>query len=67
MGNNKDVEPIIIRPQKGKQEVFLSSPADICIYGGAAGGGKTFALLLECLRHIDNKRFEAVIFRQSKP
>ena len=58
---------IIICPQQGKQELFLRSPADICIYGGAAGGGKTFAILLECLRHIDNPRFEAVVFRQSKP
>ena len=47
--------------------MFLRSPADICIYGGAAGGGKTYALLLECLRHTDNKAFEAVIFRQTKP
>jgi hypothetical protein len=27
-----------IRPQEGPQERFLSSNADICIYGGAAGG-----------------------------
>ena len=67
MTKNNDIQPIIIAPQKGKQEQFLSSTADICIYGGAAGGGKTYALLLECLRNIDNKHFEAVIFRQSRP
>ena len=65
--NNLEIEPIIIRPQKGRQESFLRSSADICIYGGAAGGGKTYALLLECLRHIDNEHFEAVIFRRSRP
>lgn len=53
-----------IRPQAGPQEKFLSSSADICIYGGAAGGGKSFALLLEPLRHIDNSGFGAVIFRR---
>ena len=31
---------IIIRPQQGKQELFLRSPADICIYGGAVGERK---------------------------
>jgi hypothetical protein len=30
---------------------FLSTPADICIYGDAAGGGKTVGLILEQLRH----------------
>lgn len=30
-------ETIEIRPQPGPQEAFLSSPADIAIYGGAAG------------------------------
>ena len=68
MNKKADAKPVItIRPQQGKQELFLRSPADICIYGGAAGGGKTYAILLECLRHIHNPRFEAVIFRQSRP
>jgi hypothetical protein len=30
-----------IAAQPGRQTEFLRSPADMCIYGGAAGGGKT--------------------------
>lgn len=54
-----------IRPQPGPQEVFLSTSADIALYGGAAGGGKTYALLLENLRHKDNSGFGSVIFRRN--
>lgn len=54
-----------IRPQPGPQENFLATSADIALYGGAAGGGKSFALLLEPLRHINNKDFGAVIFRRT--
>jgi len=54
----------IIRPQPGKQMMFLSSAADIVIYGGAAGGGKTFGELLEPVRHVNNPGFGGVIFRQ---
>lgn len=55
----------LIRPQPGPQEKFLRCPADICIYGGAAGGGKSYAGLLEPLYHIDNPDFECVIFRRT--
>ena len=32
---------------------------------GAAGGGKSWSLLYEALRHVDNPKFEAVIFRRN--
>lgn len=49
------------------QVPFLSSPADIAIFGGAAGGGKSYAALLEPLRHVHNPRFGAVVFRRTYP
>jgi len=54
-----------LAPQAGPQTQFMASSADIIIYGGAAGGGKTYALLLEALRHKDVKSFGAVIFRHN--
>lgn len=58
-------EAKVLRPQPGPQEMFLATSADICIYGGAAGGGKTYGLLLEPLRHKNNPKFGAVIFRKN--
>jgi predicted phage terminase large subunit-like protein len=56
-----------IRPQKGPQERFLASSADIAIMGGAAGCGKSVALLMEPLRHVGNQHFGGVIFRRTSP
>lgn len=60
-------DAVIIRPQAGPQEKFLSTPADIAIYGGQAGGGKTWSLVAEPLRHINNPGFRTVIFRRTFP
>ena len=54
-------------PLPGPQEKFMRSQADIAIYGGGAGGGKTFCLLMEPLRHVNNPRFGAVFFRRTSP
>jgi hypothetical protein len=57
-----------IAAQPGPQTEFLRSPADICIYGGAAGGGKTAGLILEPLRHVGRvANFTAVFFRRTMP
>lgn len=56
-----------ISPQPGPQWAFLSTPADIAIYGGAAGGGKTYALILEAARGSSYKNFSGVIFRRTYP
>lgn len=55
----------ILRPQAGPQERFLATPASICVYGGSAGSGKTYAELLVPLRYIDVKGYGAVIFRKN--
>jgi hypothetical protein len=57
----------VIKPQPGYQLKALSSKADIVIGGGSAGVGKTFVLLLEFLRHIDNPNWGGVIFRRTSP
>lgn len=54
--------------QPGPQLAFLASPAHICIYGGAAGGGKTFGLLLDAMRYCGTTPgYVAIIFRRTYP
>ena len=49
--------------QSGGQEKLLSTPADITIYGGMRGGGKSYALLMEALKDIRNPNFRSVVMR----
>lgn len=68
-------EVLELRPQAGPQEQFLESDADILIYGGMAGGGKTWGLLYDPLRYIAPtetdpngvRGFSGVIFRRTNP
>ena len=57
-----------ISAQAGPQTEFLQTAADMCIYGGAAGGGKTVGLILEPLRYVGRvPGFTAVFFRRTTP
>lgn len=54
-----------IRPQKGPQEIALACPADILLYGGQAGGGKTYKLLMGHLRWHHHRAFRSIFFRRT--
>lgn len=54
-----------IKPQPGPQEQFSACSADIAIYGGSAGGGKTYSLLMEAARWFQVPNYRAVVFRRT--
>lgn len=54
-------------PHPGPQTKFLQSSAEIAVYGGQRGGGKSFALLLDCARGTHVNGYGAVIFRRTEP
>ena len=67
-----EVTPVIEKiwkPNTGKQELYLSLPDSIFeqFYGGAAGGGKTEALLMRPIlrQWTDNSRFQGIILRRT--
>jgi predicted phage terminase large subunit-like protein len=60
-----ELNEIAIGPQAGPQTAFIGCQADIAFYGGAAGGGKSFGLLLDPLRHHENSEFGGVVFRKT--
>lgn len=53
-----------IGPQPGPQMRFAACPADICVFGGEAGGGKSEALVLEPMKWSHVPGFEGAIFRR---
>lgn len=55
------------KPQPGPQTRFYESPAKIVVYGGAAGGGKTAACLIDAARYLHISGYGAVFFRRTYP
>jgi len=51
-----------------KQEAFITSECDEALYGGAVGGGKSYAVMLGCLkRRLENPGSHGMIFRRTFP
>ena len=60
-------EKIIFSPNKGPQEDFLAAGETDVLYGGAAGGGKSYAMLVDPLRYAHRAAHRALILRRSMP
>jgi hypothetical protein len=56
---------IIFQPNPGPQTEFLAAGEQEVLFGGSAGGGKTFGLLADPMRYFDNKNFNGLILRRT--
>ena len=58
---------VIFKANKGPQEDFLAAGEVDVLYGGAAGGGKSYAMLIDPLRFAHRAAHRALILRRSMP
>ena len=60
-------ENVIFKPNEGPQMDFLAAGETDVLYGGAAGGGKSYAMLVDPLRFAHRAAHRALILRRSMP
>ena len=58
---------VAVMPNDGPQTDFLAASEKDVLYGGAAGGGKSFAMLIDPLRYCHIGAHRALVLRRSMP
>jgi len=56
---------VIFEPNPGPQTEFLSSNDREVLYGGSAGGGKSYAMLADPVRYLNNPHFRGLLVRRT--
>ena len=68
--NVKDLveeQQVIFKPNEGPQTQFLASAEREVFYGGARGGGKSYAMLVDPLRYCHKQNHRALLIRKTMP
>jgi len=58
-------QQVIFQPNPGPQTDFLAAPEQEVLYGGAAGGGKSFAMVADPVRYVNNPASNMLLVRRS--
>ena len=58
---------VIFKPNTGPQTEFLASSEREVFYGGARGGGKSYAMLVDPLRYCHKETHRALLLRRTMP
>jgi hypothetical protein len=58
-------QEVVFKPNPGPQTQFLSSSEREVLYGGAAGGGKSYAMLADPLHGLNSANFSGLLVRHT--
>ena len=58
-------QDVVFKPNPGPQTQYLAASEREVLYGGAAGGGKSYATLADPLRNLGNKDFSGLLVRHT--
>ena len=58
---------VVFKPNSGPQTQFLAAPEREVFYGGARGGGKSYAMLVDPLRYCSYANHRALLVRRTMP